>query len=88
MVATIQYGQMIMLKTITYGSIVLTLLFLSGCWYMSLPSYQQEVFTTRTKEIKSLLGSTSEELIKIFGHPKWIAHEDNATAIKQGTDPT
>jgi hypothetical protein len=60
-------------------AVFLTALLLSGCWSMSIPSDQPEEFNTRKKVIKPLLGSTSEEVTKIFGPPIWIALEDNAT---------
>jgi hypothetical protein len=79
MSATIQDGLLVMLKTITYGFIALTLLLLSGCFFTSFPSGQPEEFTMRTKETDFLLGSTSKEVLDLFGPPHSIAHKDNAT---------
>ena len=79
MIAAIQNRLLVMHKTITYGFIALTLLLLTGCWAMPLPSGQPEEFTMRKQETGSLLGSTSKEVQDLFGPPLWIAHKDNAT---------
>lgn len=66
-----------MLKTFTYGFIVLTLLLLSGCTgFVTLPSGEAEEFTVRKNECGALLGSTSKEVQDLFGPPHNIFLED------------
>jgi hypothetical protein len=59
-------------------SIWLTVLLLSGCWAMPLPSGDTpDEFTGSKKTIRSLLGSTSEEVIDTVGQPAFIVLKDN-----------
>lgn len=65
------------MKTLKTGLLLITLILLSNCivFETPLPSDESEMFTTRKKEVSSLLGSTSEEVKDLFGSPGWIARE-------------
>ena len=60
--------------------ILLTTLLLSGCWTIPFPSGDTpEEFTNSKKSIRSLLGSTKQEVTDAVGHPFWISDRGNKT---------